>query len=381
MDATRSDPDFVCRLVEAAITAGATTVNIPDTVGYSDPAEFDKFIGYIFDNVKNIDQAIISVHCHNDLGMATANSLAAVRRGARQIECTVNGIGERAGNAALEEVVMALHTRKDYYGPTTNIDLSEIYKTSRMLSSYTGLLVQANKAVVGANAFAHESGIHQDGMLKDRSTFEIMDPREVGVGESSLVLGKHSGRHAFKNRLSELGFELSAEYLNRVFLRFKKLADQKKVIVDADLEAIVTDEIRSPAEVFHLDQLQVTCGDHSIPTASVRLIAPNGDIVADAALGNGPVDAIYKAINRLVQAPNRLIEFSVHSVTGGLDAVAETTIRIQSNDGRVYSGRGASTDIILASAKAYMNALNKLLAAKERTTAANASVSEEGSKK
>ncbi|MGQ9676937.1 MAG: 2-isopropylmalate synthase [Chloroflexota bacterium] len=362
MDATRSDPAFVYQLLEAVIDAGATTVNIPDTVGYTTPEEFGRLIRGIFENVPNIHRAVVSVHCHNDLGMATANSLVAVKNGARQVECTINGIGERAGNAALEEVVMALHTRQDQYGPVTNVDISQIYKTSRMVSNYTGLFVQPNKAIVGANAFAHESGIHQDGVLKERTTFEIMDPKAIGVGKSSLVLGKHSGRHAFKTRLAELGYELSPEDLGRAFLRFKKLADKKKVVADADLEAIVADEVRAPAEVFRLDQIQVSCGDHSIPTASVRLISPTGEILADAALGSGPVDAVYKAINRIVGVPNQLIEFTIHSITEGLDAVGEVTIRVQGN-GRVFAGRGASTDIIVASAKAYMNALNKLLLA------------------
>lgn len=364
MDATRSDPAFVHQLLRAVIDAGATTVNIPDTVGYTTPEEFGRFIRGIFESVPNIHKAIVSVHCHNDLGMATANSLVAIKNGARQIECTINGIGERAGNAALEEVVLALHTRQESYGPTTNIDVSQIYKTSRMVSSYTGLFVQPNKAIVGANAFAHESGIHQDGVLKERTTFEIMDPRAIGIGDSSLVLGKHSGRHAFKARLTELGYDLSPEDLGRAFLRFKQLADKKKIVADADLEAIVADEVRGPIEVFRLDQIQVSCGDHSIPTASVRLVSPTGEILADAALGTGPVDAVYKAINRIVGVPNHLTEYTVHSVTGGLDAVGEVTIRVES-DGRIFSGRGASTDIIVASARAYLNALNKLLLARE----------------
>ncbi len=366
MDATRSDPKFVYKLLEATIAAGAKTVNIPDTVGYATPEEFGEFIKNIFLNVPNINKAIVSVHCHNDLGLATANSLAAIRNGARQIECTVNGIGERAGNAALEEIVMALNTRKDIYGAQTTIDISQLYKTSRLISHYTGLLVQANKAIVGANAFAHESGIHQDGILKERTTYEIMDPKAVGVGDSSIVLGKHSGRHAFRARIAALGYELSSEELGRTFMRFKQLADKKKIVTDADLEAILADEVRSPAEIFKLEHVQVSCGDHSIPTASVKLVDPNGEVIADAALGSGPVDAVYKAINRLVGVPNQLIEYTVHSVTCGLDAMGEVTIRLQ-NEGKIYSGRGASTDVIVASAKAYMNALNKLLAAKKLT--------------
>jgi 2-isopropylmalate synthase len=300
--------------------------------------------------------------------MAVANSLAGVRHGVRQIECTINGIGERAGNCSLEEVVMALRTRKDYFEIDTRIDTTQLLQTSRMVSNYTGILVQANKAVVGANAFAHESGIHQDGMLKDRSTFEIMDPRSVGLRDSTLVLGKHSGRHAFKTRMEELGYHLSTEDLNRAFVRFKDLTDKKKGVSDQDLAMIISDEIRTPDEVYHLDHVQVSCGDHMVPTATVRLIGPDGQILCDSATGTGPVDAIYKAINRLIACDNRLIEFSVQSVTAGLDAIGEVTIRIEAN-GRVYGGRGADTDIIVASSRAYVNALNKLLVTVEQPAA------------
>ena len=361
MDATRADPEYLYQMIALAIEAGANTINIPDTVGYAIPEEFEELIHSIFQHVRNIDRAIISVHCHNDLGLATANSLAAVRAGARQIECAINGIGERAGNASTEEVIMALATRRGFFGVSSRADTTQIYKTSRMVSNFTGILVQPNKAIVGANAFAHESGIHQDGLLKERSTYEIMDARSIGLIESQLVLGKHSGRHAFKTRLEQLGYELSPEDLGRAFLRFKELADKKKEVSDRDLESIVADEVRSPTEIYHLNQVQVTCGDHSIATATVKLTSPEGQVLADAALGTGPVDAVYKAINRIVGVPNRLIEFSVQSVTAGIDAIGEVTIRLES-DGRIFTGRGANTDIIVASARAYINALNKLIA-------------------
>jgi len=363
MDATRTSHEFIYRVVEATIDAGATTVNIPDTVGYTTPDEFSRLIRGIFENVPNIHKAVVSVHCHDDLGLAVANSLAALACGARQVECTINGIGERAGNASLEEIVMALATRKDFFNLTTNIETTHIYKTSRLVSELTGFSVPPNKAIVGANAFRHESGIHQDGVLKEPITYEIMDARSIGLPASALVLGKHSGRHAFKNRLEELGYTLSDEDLNRAFLAFKELADKKKEITDRDLESLVAEELRTVSEDYHLEQVQVFCGDRSVPTASVKLVTPDGEVIADASLGTGPVDAVYKAINRLVAVPNNLIEFSVKSITEGIDAIGEVTIRIES-DGKVYTGRGAATDIIVASAKAYMNALNRLIAAK-----------------
>jgi 2-isopropylmalate synthase len=363
MDATRTSHEFIHELVKATIDAGATTINIPDTVGYTTPDEFSRLIRGIFENVPNIHKAVVSVHCHDDLGLAVANSLAALACGARQVECTINGIGERAGNASLEEIVMALATRKDFFNLTTNIDTTHIYKTSRLVSELTGFSIPPNKAVVGANAFRHESGIHQDGVLKKPITYEIMDARSIGLPASSLVLGKHSGRHAFKARLEELGYTLSEEDLNRAFFAFKELADKKKEITDRDLESVVAEELRTVSEAYHLDQVQVSCGDRSVPTASVRLITPDGEVIADAALGTGPVDAVYKAINRLVGVPNNLIEFSVQSITEGIDAIGEVTTRIESG-GKVYTGRGAATDIIVASAKAYMNALNRLIAAK-----------------
>jgi len=365
MDATRTDPLFLYKIIEAAIDAGATTVNIPDTVGYTIPREFCALLDGISKNVPNIKKAVVSVHCHNDLGLAVANSLAALDCGVRQIECTINGIGERAGNASLEEIVMALRTRKDLFNYTTGIDTTQIHKASRLVSDITGMHVQPNKAIVGANAFRHESGIHQDGVIKERTTYEIMDPRDVGLTGSMLTLGKLSGRHALKVRLQELGYTLADEELKRAFAAFKELADKKREITDRDLEALVAEELRTVSQTYHLEQVQVSCGDHSVPTASVRLVGPDGTTIADAALGTGPVDAVYKAINRLVGVPNELIEFSVKSITEGIDAIGEVTIRIQSG-GKTYSGRGASTDIIVASAKAYMNALNRLLAAMEK---------------
>ena len=363
MDATRTDPEYLYQVVEAAIDAGATTVNIPDTVGYTTPEEFGELISGIVAHVPNIRRAVISIHCHNDLGMATANSLAAVRCGARQVECAVNGIGERAGNASLEEVVMALKTRQDFYGIATALDTTQIYKTSRMVSNYTGMSVQPNKAVVGANAFAHQSGIHQDGVLKYRSTYEIMDARSIGLLDSKLVLGKLSGRHAFRERMAALGYHLSPDELGKAFARFKEMADRKQNVTDRDLEAIVANEVRQPVEVYRLEQVQVSSGSHSIPTATVRIVGPEGQEMVDAAHGDGPIDAVYKAINRLVDVPMTLSEFSVQAVTAGIDAVGEVSVKVRDN-GHVFSGRGASTDIIMAAAKAYMNALNKMLTAR-----------------
>lgn len=363
MDASRTEPEYLYQILEAVIGAGATTVNIPDTVGYAIPDEFGSLIEGILHNVPNINRAVVSVHCHNDLGLAVANSLEAVKRGARQVECTINGIGERAGNASLEEIVMAIKTRKDFFNLTTNIDTTQIYKTSRLVSELTGFLVQPNKAIVGANAFSHEAGIHQDGVIKMPITYEIMDPRTVGIPASSLVLGKLSGRHAFKERLAELGYSLSEEDFNRAFTTFKQLADKKKKIADKDIESLIAEELRTVSEVYHLDRVQVSCGDRGIPTAAVRLIAPDGQVLADAALGTGPVDAVCKAIERLVGVPNVLTEFTVKSVTEGIDAIGEVLIRIES-EGVTYTGRGADTDIIVASAKAYINALNRLLAAR-----------------
>ncbi len=367
MDAARAEWEYVHTMLQQCIEAGATTVNIPDTVGYTVPEEFEKFIRSIFENVPNIHKAAVSVHCHDDLGLAVANSLAAVRAGARQVECCVNGIGERAGNASLEEVVLAIKTRADFFGLETNINTREIYRTSRLVADLAGMSVQPNKAIVGANAFRHQSGIHQDGILKMRETYEIMDARDLGwpTGGAEIVLGKTSGRHGFKARLEALGYELTEEELNRAFLAFKELADKKQEVDDRDLEALVADKMRTTQEVYHLEFVQVSCGDHATPTATVRLVAPDGALLADAALGTGPVDAVYKAINRIVQVPNVLTEFSVKSVTEGIDAQGGVMIRIES-EGRSYVGRGADTDIIVASAKAYMNALNRLLFVQRR---------------
>jgi 2-isopropylmalate synthase len=369
-DAGRSDPEFLYQVLEAAIAAGATTVNIPDTVGYLTPSEFGDLIRGIKTHVPNIDRAVISVHGHNDLGLAVANFLEAVKNGARQLECTINGIGERAGNAALEELVMALHVRRSFYNPffgrpaesetpLTAIDTRQIYKTSRLVSNLTGMFVQPNKAIVGANAFAHESGIHQDGVLKNRLTYEIMDAQSIGLTDNQIVLGKHSGRNAFRSRLQELGYELDDQSVNRAFLRFKELADKKKEITDWDIESIVNDETQQTLEHFHLDLVQVSCGDSSRPTATVIIRTPEGEELMDAAIGTGPVDAVYKAINRVVNIPNQLIEFSVQSVTAGIDALGEVTIRIR-HDNRVFSGHAANTDIVVASAHAYLHALNRL---------------------
>ena len=366
MDASRTEPEYIYQILEAVIDAGATMVNIPDTVGYAIPAEFGSLIEGIFQNVPNINRATVSIHCHNDLGLAVANSLEAIKHGARQAECTINGIGERAGNASLEEIVMAIKTRSDFFDLTTSIDTRQIYKTSRLVSEVTGFVVQPNKAIVGANAFRHESGIHQDGVIKMPVTYEIIDPKTVGISASRLVLGKLSGRHALKERLAEMGYSLTEEDLSRVFSAFKELADKKREITDRDIESLIAEEQRSVSEIYHLDRLQVTCGDRGIPTASVQLIAPDGQVLADAALGTGPVDAIYKAINRIVGVPNKLTEFSIKSVTEGIDAIGEVLIKIESED-ITYTGRGADTDIIVASAKAYMNALNRLLAAKKMT--------------
>ena len=363
MDASRADPAYIYKILESVIDTGATTVNIPDTVGYATPQEFGGLIRGILDNVPNIDRAVVSVHCHNDLGLAVANSLEAIRVGARQVECTINGIGERAGNASLEEIVMALKTRQDFFHLTTDVDTTQIYRASRLVSELTGFSIQPNKAIIGANAFRHQSGIHQDGVLKKSITYEIMDPKSVGIPSSALVLSKVSGRHAFKERLSELGYTLSEEDLNRAFQGFKELADKKKDVTDRDIESLIAEELRTVTEVYHLDHVEVSCGDHSIPTATVRLIGPERQSLADAALGTGPVDAVYKAINRIVGIPNKLTEFTVKSVTEGIDAIGEVLIRIESK-GVTYTGRGAATDVIVASAKAYMNALNRLLAAK-----------------
>lgn len=377
-DAGRSDPEFLYVVLGEAIKAGATTLNIPDTVGYTTPEEYFALIDGVIKNTPGMHDGItVSVHCHDDLGMATANALAGIRAGARQAEVTVNGIGERAGNTSMEEVVMSLKTRKPVYGLETGIDTKQFSRVSKLVSNYTGIVVQPNKAIVGSNAFAHEAGIHQDGMLKHQATYEIMKPEDVGVNQTQLVLGKHSGRHALRNRLAEMGHALDEVELDKAFTRFKELADRKKVIVDADLEALIADEFYRPRDVYILDGLQVTCGTMGMPTATVRLKGPDGKVHLQASMGSGPVDAVYTAIREIINVPNKLLEFNVHAITEGIDALGEVTVRVQSKDGdektmdaqkeipytRVFGGHGADSDIIVASAKAYINALNKLIVA------------------
>ncbi len=360
-DASRTEPEFLARVTEAVIEAGATTVNIPDTVGYAVPEEFGELIRYLFDNVHNIADAVISVHCHNDLGLAVANSLAAVRAGARQVEGTVNGIGERAGNAALEEVVMALRTRQGAFGPVhTTIEASEIVKTSRLVSRMTSLLVQRNKAIVGENAFAHSAGIHQDGILKKRETYEIMDPHDVGWGETELPLTKHSGRHAVVKRLKDLGHHLSTDEIDSVFLRFKEVGDRKKFVYDDDLAALVDDSIQTAGESYMLDYLHVSTGSTTIPTATVRL-RRGEETLEDSSPGNGAVDAAMKAIDRILQQRGHLREYHVHATTQGKDALGEVTLKSDFGDGVLVTGKGASTDVVEASARAYLNAVNRFL--------------------
>jgi 2-isopropylmalate synthase len=374
-DAGRSDPEFLYLVLGEAIKAGATTLNIPDTVGYTTPEEFGALIAGIKANTPGMsDEITISVHTHDDLGLATANALAGIHAGARQAEVTINGIGERAGNTSLEEVVMALKTRHPVYKLETGIDTTQLSRISKLVSNYTGITVQPNKAIVGANAFAHEAGIHQDGMLKNNQTYEIMRPEDVGVNQTNLVLGKHSGRHALRARLAEMGHALDDTELDQAFTRFKELADRKKVITDADLEALIADEFYQPLSIYTLEGLQVACGTIGMPTATVRLKGPDGKIHTEAAIGTGPVDATYKAINTIVNTPNTLLEFSIHAITEGIDALGEVTVRVQGKNGhqtmdaqkeqlysRIYGGHGADTDIIVASAKAYINALNKLV--------------------
>jgi len=357
-DATRSDWDYLCKVTEEVIKAGATTVNIPDTVGYTIPQEYGELIEYLMNKVPNIDKATISVHCHNDLGLAVANSLTAILKGAGQVECTINGIGERAGNAALEEIVMALKVRNDFFKADTGIVTQEIYRTSRLISKITGMVVQANKAIVGGNAFAHEAGIHQDGVLKERTTYEIMRPEDIGIPSSKIVLGKHSGRHAFKKRLEELGFSLTEEEINRAFERFKKLADQKKYIFNEDIEALVSDEVLRIAEVYQLIDLEVASGTKKKPTATVRMKI-NGDEKEITVSGDGPVDSVYKAITELTGSRAELNKFEIKAITGGTDALGEVTVILEEG-GHTVRGHGSDTDIIVASAKAYINALNKL---------------------
>ncbi len=366
-DAGRANPAFLYRMIEAVIAAGATVVNIPDTTGYTYPEEFGSLIAGLANSVRGIETVTIAVHCHNDLGMATANALAGVKAGARQVECTINGIGERAGNTSLEEVVMAIRQRGDILGVNTGINTREIMRSSRLVSTITGIRVQPNKAIVGANAFAHSSGIHQDGVLKERSTYEIIDPVDVGAGGSAIVLTARSGRHALKHRLEELGYDLPAEEFERVHVAFLNLADKKKEVFDEDLEVLVGESERTVNEMFHLAQVHFTSGEPGIPTATVELITKDGEHLIDSSHGTGPVDAVYKAINRIVHVENELSEFSVQAVTRGIDALGEVTIRVTAPDGRIFTGRGAHSDIIVASARAYTNALNRLLVATEKS--------------
>lgn len=363
MDATRTDVSYLCEVVEAVIEAGALTVNIPDTVGYSIPSEFGSMIRSLFDKVKNINKAVIAVHCHNDLGLATSNSLSAVLNGAGQIECTINGIGERAGNCSMEEVVMALRTRRDIFDADTNIKTEEIIRSSRLVSKITGMSVQPNKAIVGANAFAHESGIHQDGLLKEKSTYEIIRPETIGLHKTEFVLGKHSGRHAFRTRLNELGITLNDDEVNGAFERFKKLADQKKEIYDEDLETLVSEEFTTVPETYSLIELSISSGTNQRPTAILK-IRVDGEIIEREEHGDGPVDAIFKAITSITGTKSRLLKYEVKAITGGTDALGEVVCSLE-EDGRSVSGHGADTDIITASAKAYINALNKLTAGRK----------------
>ena len=358
-DAGRSELPFLCKIFEEVIKAGATTINIPDTVGYTTPKEFGELVSKIIERTPGARDVDISVHCHNDLGMATANALAAVYNGATQVECTINGIGERAGNSSLEEVVMALNTRQDHFQAKTDIVTEQLYKTSKLVSSITGMMVQPNKAIVGANAFAHEAGIHQDGILKERQTYEIMTAQSIGWTDNVLVLGKHSGRHAFSQRLSELGFELSEEELEKAFERFKELADKKKDVSDEDIQSLIADELFVGSETYSLSTLDSKAGTSAKPWAKVCLTKQGQDICAEAT-GDGPVDAVYLAIDEIVGEKIQLQDYIIQSVTGGTDALGKVTVRII-DDGRVYSGKGAHTDIIISSAKAYINAVNRML--------------------
>lgn len=357
-DGSRTDRDFLCRVFEAAIEAGASTVNLPDTVGYAIPEEFGELVKYVIAHTPNIHKAVLSVHCHNDLGLATANTLAAIQAGARQAEVTINGIGERAGNTSLEEVVMALHTRPNFFPIGTRINTELIYPTSRQVSMISGMIVQPNKAIVGANAFAHESGIHQDGVLKNPMTYEIMKPETIGLSTNKLVLGKHSGRHALRNRLKEMGYDLSDEELKIVFKKFKDLADKKKHVMDEDLEALVTEGILRTADVFQLEYLHITSGTTVMPMASVRLLI-NEESVKGAKFGSGPIDAVFNAIQELTGAKSEMLRFTIRALTEGTDALGEVIIRLKEN-GLMALGRGSDEDIIIASAKAYINGLNRL---------------------
>jgi len=358
-DASRTEPEFLAEVCKAVIEAGATTVNIPDTVGYAVPEQFGALIGYLHEHVPGIDKVTVHVHCHNDLGLAVANSLAAVKNGARGIECTINGLGERAGNCSLEEVVMAMRTRNDFYQLETGVNTREIFRASRLVSQLTGMVVQRNKAIVGANAFAHESGIHQDGMLKERTTYEIMKPEDVGISGTELVLGKHSGRHAFANHLHKLGFRLNAEELGKAYDAFIELADKKKSIYDDDLVAIVQQQMTETPPVYTLQYLHVSTGTDTVPTATVRLRHKDMDL-QDAACGDGPVDATLRTIDRICNVQGRLEDFALQAITKGKDALGEVSLRAEFGD-RIINGKASSTDIVEAAAKAYLNCVNRYL--------------------
>jgi 2-isopropylmalate synthase len=365
-DATRSDPDYLVQVCRVALENGASTLNIPDTVGYTTPEEYARLIRLIREEVVKKHPVILSVHCHDDLGMAVANTLAALREGARQVECTINGIGERAGNTAMEEVVMALRTRKVFYGLETRIVTEQIYPASRMLSKITGIVVQPNKAIVGANAFAHEAGIHVDGVLKNALTYEIMKPETIGLASNLIVLGKHSGRAAFRDRVKALGYELDDAALGKSFKRFKAVADKKKEVFDEDIEAIVADEIFRAPDRYHLISMNIATGSEMIPTATVQ-IEFEGKILRGASTGDGPVDAIYQTIAEITGTRAKLLRFDINAITGGADAQGEVTVRL-SDEGQIAIGQGAHTDILVASARAYINALNKLEHLKRRGT-------------
>lgn len=367
-DAGRSDYDFLVRVIQAVVDAGATVVNIPDTTGYSLPEEFGRRIRYLMEGVRGIEDVKVAVHCHNDLGMATALAMEGVKNGARQVECTINGLGERAGNTAMEEVVMAIRMHEDELDAHTDVNTREFVKASRLVSSITGMNVQANKAIVGANAFAHSSGIHQDGVLKKRDTYEIIDPADVGAGQSRIILTARSGHAALKHRLEELGYELEGETLDQVYEAFLNLADKKKEVYDEDIESLINEHDRNERALYTLDAVQISCGFPLIPTATLTLTDAEGEARTVCEHGTGPVDAAYKAVNKIVQVENDLTEFSVQSVTRGIDALGEVTVRVTAEDGGAYVGRGADGDIIVSATKAYLNALNRLLLDKRQAS-------------
>ena len=375
-DACRSEMSFLYEILAAVIEAGATTLNIPDTVGYVLPYEYGQIIAQLKQNVKGIEKAVLSTHCHNDLGVATANSLAGVRNGARQVECTINGIGERAGNAAMEEIVMAIHTRQDFFDHkvTTNINTREIYRTSQLVSQLTGFVIQPNKAIVGKNAFAHESGIHVDGILKHRQTYEIMTPETIGLGGSTMVLGRHSGRHGFIDRCRQLGYNLSEAEIQTAYEKFLVIADKKKEVFDEDIAAIINDDVRTVSQTYVLEYLNVTSGTGTIPTGTVRIRTQDGKVHQAAACGDGPVDAAYEAIRLATGQKPQLENYAMRAITGGKEAMGEATVRVKAKDGRTYIGRGVSTDIVEASAKAYLDAINRIAACAETNNGEKASV-------